>query len=117
MTPQDGHTKQDCEQEAAKRWVRRQAPQLPFTNVTVLGDDLFCHQPFCALVVEQHWSFILVCKRESHPTLYGWVEYLAQAEQLAMVHERHWNGRFGEIWSYRYANTLPLRAEQPRLPS
>ncbi len=115
ITPQDGHAKQDCEQEAAKRWVRRQAPLLPFTTVTVLGDDLFCHQPFCALVIEQHWNFILVCKRESHPALYGWVDYLAKAEQLTMVRERHWNGRFGEIWSYRYANTLPLRGEQPTL--
>src|SRR5918998_11916 len=39
ITPQDGHAKQDCEQEAAKRWVRRQAPALPFANITLLGDD------------------------------------------------------------------------------
>lgn len=115
ITPQDGHAKQDCEQEAAKRWLRRQAPQLPFTNVTVLGDDLFCHQPFCALVVEQHWNFILVCKRESHPAMYGWIDYLAKADQVAEVRERHWNGRFGELWTYRFATTLPLRAEQPML--
>jgi len=25
MTPQDGHEKQDCEQEAIKRWVKRNA--------------------------------------------------------------------------------------------
>ena len=115
LTPQDGHAKQDCEQAAAKRWVRRQAPQLPFANVTVLGDDLFCHYPFCALLVEHQWNFILVCKPESHPKLYGWVDFLAKAERLGVVRERHWNGRFGEIWTYRYATDLPLRGEQPSL--
>jgi hypothetical protein len=115
ITPQDGQVKQDCEQEAAKRWVRRQAPRLPFANVTLLGDDLFCQQPFCALVIEQQWNFILVCKPESHPTLYGWVAFLAKTERLGVVRERHWNGKFGELWSYRYANALPLRAEQPTL--
>lgn len=52
ITPQDGHDKQDCEQEAAKRWVRQHAPSVPFANVTVLGDDLFCHYALCALLVE-----------------------------------------------------------------
>jgi hypothetical protein len=56
ITPQDGHEKQDCEQEAAKRWVRTQAPKLPFSNVTVLGDDLFCHYPFCSLLID--WTML-----------------------------------------------------------
>ncbi len=116
LTPQDGHAKQDCEQAAAKRWVRRQAPQLPFANVTVLGDDLFCHYPFCALLAEHQWNFILVCKPESHSKLYGWVDFLTKADRLGVVRERHWNGTFGEVWTYRYAPDLPLRGEQPSLP-
>ena len=115
ITPQAGHAKQDCEQEAAKRWVRRLAPQLPFTNVTVLGDDLFCHQPFCALLVEHQWNFILVCKPESHPTLYRWIAFLTKADRLGVVRERQWNGTFGEIWTYRFTNGVPLRGEQPAL--
>ena len=54
ITPQDGHAKQDCEQQAAKRWIGRQAPLLPFPKVTVLGDDLFSHQPLCELLVEHN---------------------------------------------------------------
>ena len=115
ITPQDGHAKQDCEQEAAKRWVRRQAPALPFTTVTVLGDDLFCHYPLCALLVEHGWNFILVCKPASHPKLYNWIDYLARVEQLGVVRERHWNGKFGEQWTYRFATGVPLRGEQPTL--
>ena len=115
ITPQDGHAKQDCEQEAAKRWVRRQAPRLPFANVTVLGDDLFCHYPFCTLLVECGWNFILVCKPDSHPKLYDWVNYLAGVDQLEVVRERHWNGKFGEQWTYRFTTGVPLRGEQPTL--
>jgi hypothetical protein len=115
ITPQDGQAKQDCEQEAAKRWVRRQAPLLPFPAVTVLGDDLFCHQPFCELLVAHHWNFILVCKPESHPILYEWIAFIAAGDRLGVVRERHWNGRFGEIWTYRYTNEVPLRGEEPAL--
>ncbi len=115
ITPQDGHAKQDCEQEAAKRWVRRQAPVLPFPKVTILGDDLFCHHPFCTLIVDHHWNFILVCKPESHPSLYDWIAFIAAGERLGQVHKRHWNGKFGELWSYRYTNEVPLRGDDDAL--
>ena len=116
ITPQDGHAKQDCEQEAAKRWVRQHAPQLPFTdNVTVLGDDRFCHQPFCELLVAHHWNFILVCKPESHPTLYEWIAFSAAGDKLGVVRKRHWNGKFGEVWTYRYTNEVPLRGDDRAL--
>jgi hypothetical protein len=115
MTPQDGHAKQDCEQEAAKRWVRRLAPRLPFPRVTVLGDDLFCHHPFCALLVEHGWNFILVCKPESHTTLYEWIAFIAAGNRLGVVRKRHWNGKFGEVWTYRYTNEVPLRGDEDAL--
>ncbi len=98
ITPQDGHAKQDCAQEASKRWVRqvrRQAPVLPFSQVTVLGDDVFCHQPFCALLIKHDWNFILVCKAESHATLYEWIDFISAGERLGVVRKRHWNGSFG----------------------
>jgi hypothetical protein len=44
--PQDGYEKQDCELTAAKRWMNSEAPHLP-VNTTILGDDLYCHHPFC----------------------------------------------------------------------
>ncbi len=115
LTPQDGHDKQDCEQEAAKRWIRVHAPSLPFANVTVLGDDLFCHYPLCALLVEHDWNFILVCKRESHAKMYAMVDFRASVNQLGVVRERHWNGKFGEVWTYRFTSGVPLRGEQPSL--
>jgi len=40
ITPQDGHEKQDCEQQAIKRWVKRNAERFEPWSVTILADDL-----------------------------------------------------------------------------
>jgi len=71
ITPQDGHAKQDCEQVAAKRWIERQAGRYP--QATVLGDDLYCKQPLCDLLLDNGCNFILGCKPDSHKTLYEWI--------------------------------------------
>ena len=105
MIPQDGHDKQDCEQTAGKRWIRRNAGQFTPGKATVLGDDLYCKQPFCELLLEKGFNFILVCKPGSHRTLYEWIDFTG-AQELVV---RHWNGRHGEIHTYRYVHHVPLR--------
>ncbi|MGQ9599632.1 MAG: hypothetical protein ACUVWZ_09470, partial [Anaerolineae bacterium] len=52
ITPQDGHDKQDCEQQAIKRWVKRNAERFGEWELTVLTDDLHSHQPLCELLLE-----------------------------------------------------------------
>jgi hypothetical protein len=107
ITPQDGHDKQDCEQVAAKRWIERHAGRYP--HVTILGDDLYCKQPFCELLVKHGFNFILVCKPDSHKTLYEWIATLEDGGDLSQFSVRRWNGRFHEVYTYRYANEVPLR--------
>jgi hypothetical protein len=51
VRPQDGAEKQDCELRAAERWLKRNASRFPAGALTLLGDDLYCHQPFCELVL------------------------------------------------------------------
>ncbi|MCP5105772.1 MAG: hypothetical protein GY950_20455 [bacterium] len=41
ITPQDGHDKQDCENAAAKRWIRTYGPKLKQPGTTLTGDDLY----------------------------------------------------------------------------
>ena len=111
ITPQDGHDKQDCEQAAAKRWLTQHTPAFSPQTVTLLGDDLYSQQPFCELALAQQFNFILVCKPDSHATLYKWVNTSAALGGVSGLTQRHWNGRFGELWTYRYVNDVPLRAE------
>jgi len=113
ITPQDGHVKQDCEQVAAKRWIERQAGR--YQQVTILGDDLYCKQPFCELLLHHGFNFILVCKPDSHTTLYEWIAVLEAAGDLPHWTIRRWNGRFREVHTYRYANDVPLREGEDAL--
>jgi len=106
--PQDGHEKQDCEQEAAKRWIKAHAKRLKAWKVTILGDDLLSRQPFCCLLLEHQLNFILVCKPDSHPELYRWVDYFDAQGVTGQLTTRCWNGRFAEIYHYRFLNQVPL---------
>ncbi len=99
--PQDGHEKQDCEIEAGKRWLLTQGKYYAKYNVTILGDDLYSHQPFCQAVKDAKMHFILVCKEDAHPQLYETVAFLAAQVALGKHQKRHWNGKFGEIYTYR----------------
>ena len=112
ITPQDGHSKQDCEIAAAKRWLDKEGarylPGLGY-NATLLGDDLYAHQPFCRRALLQRYHFLFVCKPESHTHLYQWVGLLEAGRDLHTVtlrvknNKNHW-----ETHTCRYANAVPL---------
>ncbi len=72
ITPQDGHHKQDCEQNAAKRWIETYGGLFKDRDITLLGDDLFSHQPICELSLTHQFNFLFVCLPQSHNTLYEW---------------------------------------------
>jgi hypothetical protein len=111
IVPQDGHEKQDCERAAVKRWLEQHQGQFDPKSATFLGDDLYANQPLCQLIDQTYQQFfIFVCKPDSHRTLYQWVDSLAGVAGLETRQERIWNGRHGEIWSYRFVNQIPLRA-------
>jgi len=111
VRPQDGVEKQDCELRAAERWLRRNAARFGSVPVTLLGDDLYCHQPFCALVVALGWHFGFTCKPTSHPALYLEIDLLTQAGGVAELTEQHTVDGHPQVWRYRYAMRLPLRAD------
>jgi len=116
ITPQDGHEKQDCEQQAIKRWVERNAERFEPWQVTILTDDLHCHQPFCELLRKHKMHFILTCKPESHPALYEELALLERVEgAISTKVVRKWNGRYHERWVYRWAEQVPLRGDAKTL--
>lgn len=105
IVPQDGHDKQDCETAAAKRWLMQHGERFSLLKVTVLGDDLYCHQPLCQQLLDQHLNFILVCLPESHTTLYEHLEGI----DIPTLTTKRWTGNIEETYTYRYLNTVPLR--------
>ena len=111
VVPQDGCEKQDCERNAAKRWLQRQQTQTPARGVTYLGDDLYACQPICQLIVDSDQYFVCVAKPESHAGLYAVVTELEHLHRLHHVTQKHWNGRHYELWVFRFASDLPLRSD------
>jgi len=115
IVPQDGHEKQDCELQAAKRWVEKRGDFYAKRGVTILGDDLFSRTPFCRELKDKGLHFNLVCKPDSHPHLYQSVAFLAANGVLGSRVVRRWMGKYAEISTYRYANKLPLSGEADAL--
>jgi hypothetical protein len=110
ITPQDGAEKQDCEQQAIKRWVKQHADHFVPWSVTVLTDDLHAHQPVCQLLHDHQMHFILTCKPDSHGALYEELQLLGRVEgAIGSKTMRRWNGRYHELWQYRWASELPIR--------
>jgi hypothetical protein len=70
-----------------------------------LGDDLYCHEPFCEALLRESFHFILVCRPDSHQTLYEHLDGIA----LPTVVCKRWTGKTEEIYTYRYLNQVPLR--------
>jgi hypothetical protein len=107
--PQDGHAKQDCEINASLRWLESRGSRLAALDVTVLGDDLYCHEPFCRALLAKNLEFILVCKPDSHKTLYEWVDNLDRNGIVKTVVNTRWTGKQHETDTYRYVSAVPLR--------
>jgi hypothetical protein len=105
IEPQDGHEKQDCEINAAKRWMLIHGKKYAQLGIIVLGDDIYCHQPFCESVTEEGFDFIFVCKPQSHKTLYEDINGLSQIGAIKTKEMK----RNRETWSCRYINQLEIK--------
>src|SRR5450631_4205749 len=106
VAPQDGAEKQDCERNAAKRWLARHGSGLAHLRPVYLGDDLFACQPIVAEIHDAGGNFILTCKPSSHKTI---AEYLHGAE---LQEHRQTVCKRGKRTTtiYRWLSGVPLRA-------
>ena len=109
VTPQDGAAKQDCELAAAKRWLAAHSEALSPLKVTVLGDDLYCHEPYCRRLLADGFGFVLVCKPDSHAIVYEWLDHLQRNGAVHTVARTRWTGQRRVTDTYRYAHAIPLR--------
>jgi hypothetical protein len=111
IAPQDGAEKQDCERNAAKRWLMRHGPAVRPLRPVFLGDDLFACQPIATAVQQAGGNFIFTCKPTSHQTI---TEYLTGAEleehrQSVVIRGK----RTTTIW--RWLSAVPMRATEDAL--
>ncbi len=109
IVPQDGHEKQDCEINAAKRWLKGYGHQYASMGVTLLGDDIYSRDPFCKEAIENGFHFLFTCKKTSHKSLYRWIEEGEKDQDIFSVTRKVWTGKERQTHVYRYFNNVPLR--------
>ena len=103
--------KQDCERNAAKRWLSKHAGGYKWLSPTLLGDDLYSNYPFCKEVLEHGYSFIFTCKEDSHP----WITETVKNSYLEETSRREWNGRHHLTYTYRWLNGVEIRDDKETL--
>jgi hypothetical protein len=89
-------------QGRASRILRGRGPwDGPAGKAGGLGDDLYRNQPFCACALKHGFNFILVCKPDSHITLYERLAFWQETEAMKAVEQRHRSGSVSKIMWYR----------------
>ena len=104
ITPQDGDEKQDCEIKASKRLLNQYGKTYKKLEATFLGDDLYAHEPFCREILRTDCNFILVCKPESHKTLYEWIKGITTEKTVD-----RFDGKRHLLYTYTYVEQVPLK--------
>ena len=105
VAPRDGAAKQDCEREAAKRWLQRHGTRCAPLRPVYLGDDLYACQPVCRAMLDSGGDFLLTAKPASHKTLYEHLDGIRPPTRRATAGA----GARRRIHRYRWMTDLPIR--------
>jgi hypothetical protein len=105
IAPQDGAEKQDCERNAAKRWLATHGNRVKALRPIYLGDDLFACQPIAEAMTAADGDFLLTAKPSSHKTLYDFMQGATTEEHTIT---RKIGGK-SLTFRYRWFEQAPLR--------
>lgn len=71
---QDGQTKNDCERNACRRWLKKFRKDHPHLKVIIVEDGLSPNAPHIRDLREHGCRFILSCKEDDHPYLFRYLD-------------------------------------------
>ena len=104
---EDGMRKNDCERNAAKRFVsdlRREHPHLP---VLLVADGLYSNGPFINLLKEKGIRFAIMAKKADHKALFEAVDRAERTAPKSVTRFRR-KGSDGLRHGFRFINGVPL---------
>jgi hypothetical protein len=84
----DGNKKQDCESNAAKRFVAALKKTHPRQGFIIGGDGLMSHQPLMETVIENGMHCLFVAKPGDHKYLFEWVDTFKALPSLEVADEK-----------------------------
>jgi hypothetical protein len=103
---QDGQTKNDCERNAAKRFLKKFRRSHPHLRVIVIEDGLSSNAPHIHEIESHKMHYILGAKQSDHAFLFA---SLNESEQAGLVgHHEIVHEKSGIIDRFRFQNNVPL---------
>ena len=106
---QDGKKKNDCEQNAAKRFFPKLKKQFPTEKVVIVQDSIGSTGPNIKAIKEEGFTYILSVKPDGHETLFK--QYEGRAKRGAV--KTYEVERDGFIHKFFYINNLCLNETHP----
>lgn len=107
----DGNVKNDCERNAAKRWVDKFRREHFWLPAIILADGLSSNEPFITHLRKNRLSFILTAQESDHKYLFDWLNAADEEDAPVWQETVTEKGKRGEIHkTYQYMKDVPLNA-------
>lgn len=103
----DGAVKNDCERNAAKRFIENFRREHPHLKVIILGDGIASNAPYIRLLEENQMKYLLGAKPGDHQFLFDAVEEPGKAEYYELTDEK------GIFHQFRFLNGVALNKSNP----
>ena len=111
ITNRDGTDKNDCERNAAKRFVAKLRQDHPHLKFIVTEDSLSANAPHIETLHNYGCHYLLGVKEGDHTYLFQQVEAAEHAGRVT-YYERH-DRAAGLVHRFRFINDVPLNASNP----
>jgi len=103
---QDGETKNDCERNAAKRFLKKFRADHPHLKVIIIEDGLASNAPHIREIESHKMHYILGAKQSDHAFMFAHIE---KSEEEGLVgHYQFTDEKTGTIHRFRFQNNVPL---------
>jgi len=106
---QDGQEKNDCERNAAKRFIENFRREHPFLKAIIVQDGLSSTGPHIELLEKYNMKYILGVKPGDHKCLFKTLEESEQAKYHELKDEK------GYLHQFKFLNDIPLNKSHPHL--
>lgn len=103
----DGSAKNDCERNAAKRFIEHFKREHPHLKVIILGDGLASNAPYIRLLEERKMKYLLGAKPGDHQSLFAALEASEMTQYCEVSDER------GFFHQFRFLNDVALNKSNP----
>ena len=110
IVKQDGREKNDCERNAAKRFIGKLRQDHPHLKFIITEDSLSSNAPHIETLHDYGCHYLLGVKEGDHAYLFNQVQAAQQAGRVT-EYERH-DRAAGVVHRFRFVNDVPLNASR-----